>query len=213
MSIESSLTLGFIGNLFFYALISKYWFKCFHYVYYSITTNKSKMVPIVRLELTTYWLQISCSTSWAKSALVVALGNAPSESEDNRFTVCFASLTRYATFGLSGWIWTNNLVNPNHAPCQIEPQIELANRIGFEPMKVCFNFDELATRCFQPLSHLFWLRGKELHLLPSAYETDKLLLLYPTIGGGRRIWTFGPFLDNSFQDYHDKPLWHPSVAG
>lgn len=33
------------------------------------------------------------------SALVVALGNAPSESEDNGFTVRFASLTRYATNG------------------------------------------------------------------------------------------------------------------
>lgn len=90
------------------------------------------------------------------SAMVVALGNAPSESEDNGFTVRFASLTRYATFGLSGWTWTNNLVNPNHAPYQIGLQIELANRIGFEPMADLTAYDELATRCFKPLSHLFW---------------------------------------------------------
>ena len=31
---------------------------------------------------------------------------------------------------------------------------ELASRIGFGPMIVYFNYDELATRCFQPLSHL-----------------------------------------------------------
>ena len=34
---------------------------------------------------------------WATSALVVALGNAPSELLSNRFTVCPASLTDYAT--------------------------------------------------------------------------------------------------------------------
>ena len=35
------------------------------------------MEPLVRIERTTYWLQVSCSTSWAKVALVTPTGIEP----------------------------------------------------------------------------------------------------------------------------------------
>lgn len=52
---------------------------------------------------------------------------------------------------------------------------------GFEPTTICSRSN--------PISHChlsYWLRGRDLHPQPSAYEADKLLLLYPSMRDGEK---------------------------
>ena len=51
---------------------------------------------------------------------------------------------------------------------------DMERMMGIEPTCSAWRADVLAIEL-----HPQWLRGKELHLRPSAYETDELLLLLP----------------------------------
>ena len=51
--------------------------SCNVYIITSALQSSELFEPKIRIELTTYWLQISCSTSWATRAIVLSTGFEP----------------------------------------------------------------------------------------------------------------------------------------